>query len=370
MDGSVFASCGLRECIEQAAERAGWRQKYGRLRSRGGRYRGIGIGIGAQASGSKGLDNDTSAAMIKIADDGIVTLYTGIPDMGQGSHTVMAMIAAEVLGTVPEDIRIVQGDSDIVPFDWGAFSQRGTFMTGNAVKAAAEDARRQLATIAAHELGVPAEKLLFGGGVVRVAGDPKRSLSFREVVYKSLHSPEGRFVMGRGFFNSPQPFGALAFSFGCQIAEVEVDPKTGAVALLKVTAAHDIGRAINPLAVEGQLDGQVFSGMGQVLYEECRIEDGMMMNPSRLEYKLPRAYELPELEYILVETIDPYGPFGAKEVGEGPIVVSMGAIASAVANAVGAFVPEIPMTPWKVLRMLRAKDEGAVEFDKSWREGR
>ncbi len=369
MDGSIFASCGLRECIEQAAERAGWRDKYGRLRSRGGRYRGIGIGIGAQASGSKGLDNDTSAAMIKIADDGIVTLYTGIPDMGQGSHTVMAMIAAEVLGTVPEDIRIVQGDSDIVPFDWGAFSQRGTFMTGNAVKAAAEDARQQLATIAARELGVPAEKLLFGDGRVRVADDPELALSFREVVYKSLHSPEGRFVMGRGFFNSPKPFGALAFSFGCQIAEVEVDPNTGAVALLKVTAAHDIGRAINPLAVEGQLDGQVFSGMGQVLYEECRIEDGMMMNPSRLEYKLPRAYELPDLDYILVETIDPYGPFGAKEVGEGPIVVSMGAIASAVANAIGAFVPEIPMTPWKVLRMLRTKDEGAVEFNKSWREG-
>jgi 4-hydroxybenzoyl-CoA reductase subunit alpha len=289
--------------------------------------------------------------------------------MGQGSHTVMAMIAAEVLGTVPEDIRIVQGDSDIVPFDWGAFSQRGTFMTGNAVKAAAEDARQQLATIAARELGVPAEKLLFGDGRVRVADDPELALSFREVVYKSLHSPEGRFVMGRGFFNSPKPFGALAFSFGCQIAEVEVDPNTGAVALLKVTAAHDIGRAINPLAVEGQLDGQVFSGMGQVLYEECRIEDGMMMNPSRLEYKLPRAYELPDLDYILVETIDPYGPFGAKEVGEGPIVVSMGAIASAVANAIGAFVPEIPMTPWKVLRMLRVKDESGVEFDKRWREG-
>jgi len=369
MDGSVFASCGLRECIEQAAERAGWREKYGHLQPRDGRYRGIGIGIGAQASGSKGADNDTSAAMIKIADDGIVTLYTGIPDMGQGSHTVMSMIAAEVLGTVPEDIRVVQGDSDIVPFDWGAFSQRGTFMTGNAVKAAAEDARQQLAEIASLELDVPAEKLLFGGGMVRVADNPERSLTFREVVFKSLHSPEGRFVMGRGFFNSPKPFGAMAFSFGCQIAEVEVDPKNGAVTLCKVTAAHDIGRAINPLAVEGQIDGQVFSGMGQVLTEECRMEDGMILNPSRLEYKLPRAYELPDVDYILVETIDPYGPFGAKEVGEGPIVVSMGAIASAVANAVGTFVPEIPMTPWKVLRMLRAQDKGADDSHMSWHEG-
>jgi len=363
MDGSVFASCGLRECIEQAAERSGWKRKYGRLRSKDGLYRGIGMGIGAQASGSKGADNDTSAAMIKIADDGIVTLYTGIPDMGQGSHTVMSMIVAEVLGTIPEDVRIVQGDSDIVPFDWGAFSQRGTFMTGNAVKAAAEDARGQLAMIAASELDVPAEKLVFGGGIIRDADNPERSLTFREVVFKGLHSLEGRFVMGRGFFNSPKPFGALAFSFGCQIAEVEVDPKTGTVALRKVTAAHDIGRAINPLAVEGQLDGQVFSGMGQVLTEECRMEDGMMLNPSRLEYKLPRAYELPDVDYILVETIDPYGPFGAKEVGEGPIVVSMGAIASAVANAVGSMMPEIPMTPWRVLRMLRAGEKDSENMN-------
>ncbi len=352
-DGSVFASCGLKDCIRQATARAGWRDKHGKLP----KYRGIGIGIGAQASGSKGTDNDTSAAMVKISDDGIVTLYTGIPDMGQGSHTVMSMIAAEVLGCDPADIRIVQGDSDITPFDWGAFSQRGTFTTGNAVKNACEDAREQLLAVAARELGAePADIELHAGRAV-VRGEGTRSLSFREVVWKTLHSQEGRFVMGRGFFNSPKPFGALAFSFGCQVAEVEVDPTTGAVTVLKVTAAHDIGRAINPLAVEGQLDGQVFSGMSQVLYEECRVEDGLVLNPSRLEYKLPRTYELPEVDYVLVETIDPYGPFGAKEVGEGPIVVTMSAVASAVANALGGMVPEIPMTPWRVLRVLRAREQ-------------
>jgi CO/xanthine dehydrogenase Mo-binding subunit len=353
MDGSEFASCGLRECIRQAAERAGWQDKYGKLAPKNGKYRGIGIGIGAQASGSKGASNDTSAAMIKVADDGIVTLYTGIPDMGQGSHTVMCMIAAEVLGTVAEDIRVVQGDSDITPFDWGAFSQRGTFMTGNAVKAAAEDARAQLVAVAARELDADPAEIVLRGGEVYVENDPGKRMTFKQVAQKSLHSAEGRFVMGRGFFNSPKDFGALAFSFGAQVAEVEVDAKTGAVTLLKVTAAHDIGRAMNPLAVEGQIDGQVFSGMGQVLYEECRVEDGLVLNASRLEYKLPRAYEMPEVDYILVETIDPYGPFGAKEVGEGPIVVSMSAIASAVADAVGRTVPEIPMTPWTVLRTLR-----------------
>jgi 4-hydroxybenzoyl-CoA reductase subunit alpha len=161
--------------------------------------------------------------------------------------------------------------------------------------------------------------------------------------------------MGRGFFNSPLKFGALAFSFGAQVAEVEVDPQTGAVKVLKVTAAHDIGRAINPLGVEGQLDGQVFSGMSQVLYEECRTDEGQVLNPSRLEYKLPRTWEMPEVEYILVETIDPYGPFGAKEVGEGPIVVTMSAVANAVANALGGMLGEIPMTPWRVMRVMRAR---------------
>jgi 4-hydroxybenzoyl-CoA reductase subunit alpha len=364
-DGSVFASCGLQDCIRTVVERSDWKNKYGKLP----KYRGIGIGIGAQASGSKGADNDTSAAMVKVADDGIVTLYTGIPDMGQGSHTVMCMIAAEVLGTQPEDIRVVQGDSDITPFDWGAFSQRGTFTTGNAVKAACEDARDQLAAIAAAELDTPAGELVFRDGRVFAAASPEQSLSFGEVAAKTLHSAEGRFVMGRGFFNSPKPFGALAFSFGAQVAEVEVDPVTGAVALLKVWAAHDIGRVINQLAVEGQIDGQVFSGMSQVLYEECRVEDGLILNPSRLEYKLPRAYELPDVDYTLIETIDPYGPFGAKEVGEGPIVVSMSAVAAAVQNAVGAMVPEIPMTPWRVLRMLRGTADGSTSVDKHWSEG-
>lgn len=352
MDDSTFHSCGLKECISEAARRSGWKDKYGKLP----KGRGIGIGIGAQASGSKGASNDTSAAMVRVADDGIVTVYTGIPDMGQGSHTAMAMIAAEVLGVEPVDVRIVAGDSDIVPFDWGAFSQRGTFMTGNAVKAAAEDARAQLAAVGAAEFGVPADELVFADRKVWPRADPGRALAFTEVIGRTFHGLEGRYIMGRGFYNSPRKFGALAFSFGAQVAEVEVDLETGDVRVLKVTAAHDIGRAINPLAVEGQLDGQVFSGLSQVLYEECRVEDGQVLNPSRLEYKLPRTFELPEVDYALVETVDPYGPFGAKEVGEGPIVVTMSAVANAVANALGGMVPEIPVTPWRVLRVLRARE--------------
>ncbi len=203
--------------------------------------------------------------------------------------------------------------------------------------------------------------MVFTNRQVYPSGAPDRAILLVDVIDETSNKKEGRFVMGRGFYNSPKPMGSLAYSFGAQIAEVEVDPETGEVKVIKVTAAHDIGRAINPLAVEGQLDGQVFSGLSQILYEECLVDDGAILNPSRLEYKLPRTYELPEIEYEIVETIDPFGPFGAKEVGEGPIVVTVAAVASAVANALGGMMPEIPMTPWRVLRSIkqRSKDTAA-----------
>jgi CO/xanthine dehydrogenase Mo-binding subunit len=149
---------------------------------------------------------------------------------------------------------------------------------------------------------------------------------------------------------------ALAYSFGAQIAEVEVDPETGIVRLLKMTVAHDVGRAINPLAVEGQMDGQVFSGMGQTLLEACIMDRGQVLNPSLLDYKLPRPFEVPEIDHIIVETHDPYGPFGAKEVGQGPIQCTTQAIANAVSNAIGYPIKELPITPEMVLYTLRQKN--------------
>ncbi len=362
MTGTHFASCGLKECIEKAAAKSGWIRKFGRLPSGKGRARGfskgIGIGLSAMASGAKGrFTHDTSAAFIKVADDGMVTLATGIPDMGQGSHTTMAIIAAEVLGIAPTDITIVAGDTDVTPFDMGAFSQRGTFMTGNAVKAAALDAREQLAKVASEKFGCKPSQLVFRDHQVHPKKEPGRAMTFRKLAYDTLHSKEGRAVMGRGFFNSPLARGSMAYSFGAQIAEVTVDHETGLVRVDRVTAAHDLGRAINPQAVEGQIDGQVFSGMSQVLFEELVMDEGQPLNPSRLEYKLPRSFEVPEVVHILVETIDPYGPFGAKEVGEGPIVATMAAIGNAVANALGEHIPEMPITPWRVLRALGRQGE-------------
>ncbi len=354
LSGSHFASCGLKECITKATRRAGWGRKYGRLPA----YRGIGIGIGAMASGAKGVfRHDTSAAFIKIAEDGTMSLFTGLPDMGQSSHTAMAIIAAEVLGAQPADITVVSGDTDVDPLDVGAFTQRGTFNTGNAVIAAAGDARAQLARVAAERFGVKPAAVVFRDRQVFPKGEPGRAIALRQLVHDTLHSREGRFVMGRGFYNSPKDSGTMAYSFGAQVAEVTVDPETGFVTVERIVAAHDVGRAINPKIVEGQIDGQVFSGMSQALYEELLMEDGQMLNPSRLDYRLPRAFEMPAVEHIIVETNDPYGPFGAKEVGEGPIVCTMQAIANAVANAIGVPVQEMPLTPARVLRALAGRGE-------------
>lgn len=355
LTGSHFASCGLRECIRRAARRAGWKRKYGRLPP----GKGIGIGLSAMASGAKGrFVHDASAALVKVQEDGSVTLLTGIPDMGQGSHTTMAIIAAEVLGVAATAVNVIAGDTDITPFDVGAFSQRGTFNTGNAVKAAAEDARSQLAKVAARRFGCRPAAVVFRDGAVFPKRDPALAVPFAKLVAETLNSAEGRVVLGRGFYNSPAAKGSMAYSFGAQVVEVTVDPDTGFVRVDRVVAAHDLGRAINPAAVEGQIDGQVFSGMSQVLYEEVLMEDGQPLNPSRLEYKLPRAWEVPEVEHILVETVDPYGPFGAKEVGEGPIVATMAAIGNAVADAIGEPVTEMPVAPWRVLRALGRQRRG------------
>jgi CO/xanthine dehydrogenase Mo-binding subunit len=350
MSGETFASCGLKECLEKVRDASGWKDKYGKLP----KYHGIGVGMGSMAAGARGaFKHDTSAAMVKVGEDGRVTVFTGIPDMGQGTHTTMAMITAEVLGLKDTEVSVVAGDTDITPVDVGAFAQRGTIMTGNAVKNAAEDARDQLAKNAAEWFEVDESQLEFREGNIGVIGDPEKVASFAKIAYGTLHSKEGRFVMGRGFFTTPVDYGTAAWSFGAQVAEVKVDPETGLVTVMKVWVAHDCGKAINPLAVEGQIDGQVYSAMSQVLYEECETDEGQYLNPSRLEYKMPRTYEMPEVEYIIVETNDPYGPFGAKEVGEGPIVVAGGAIAAAVADAVGSFLPEIPMTPFKTWREVR-----------------
>lgn len=352
VNGVHFKSCGLKECITKASVAAGWSDKFGKLPP----YRGIGIGIGAMASGgARGpMGRDTSNAFLKLSEDGKITVITGLPDMGQSSHTAMAIIAAEALGVEAEDVTVVSGDTDVTPYDVGAFSQRGTFMTGNAVLAAANTAKQKISDFLSTQWEVSPDEIVYQDRTVFPASEPSKGMPLKEALKQIVIQGDGNYVMAEGSFASdPGQKGAKAYSFGAQVVEVEVDPDTGEVAVLNVVHAHDVGRALNPKVVEGQIDGQFFSGMSQVLYEECLMDEGQVLNPTRLEYKMPRSYEMPEIEHIIVETIDPLGPFGAKEVGEGPIVCTMHTIANAVANAIGVRVMEMPMTPARIMRGIK-----------------
>lgn len=358
-----IASCGLTESIRKVAENAHWKGNRGSLQ---GQRRGLGIGCGSVCSGAKGFfPHDTSAAMIKIYEDGTGTLFTGTTDMGQGSHTCLAQIAAEELGIHYEDILVVSGDTEITPFDLGAYGQRSTFIGGNAVKAAAREAKRKILEAAAERLQAKIEDLEARERRVFLKGDPARGISVSEAVRARQNSEKGEPIMGVGFYNpaseptDPKTFQgnlALAYSFGAQVAEVEVDSETGQAKLKKMTVAHDVGFAINPLAVEGQIHGQVWSGREMALFQERLLEGGQTLNPSFLDYKFSTAMDAPEVEISLVETNDPYGPFGAKEVGRGPIMAVAQAIGNAIYDATGVRIKSLPITPEKILE---AFEEGA-----------
>ncbi|GAC1430628.1 MAG: hypothetical protein NVS1B11_14210 [Terriglobales bacterium] len=409
VNGLRVQSYGLPECIDQVVKRSGWAQRKGKL----ARGRGLGIACSHYVSGAANSiirsDMPHSTVNIKIDRDGGVVVYTGASEIGQGSDTMTAQIAAETLGCSMGRIKIVAADTDLTPIDIGSYSSRVTFMAGNATLRAAESVKKQIALAAARKMGCPAEELVFredfiyrkgfageGAGAThstskssdnqqsessvsgRVEGQilrgsfqqkrkdegPKDSVSFEEAVVAAIdfhgaltgtgsYAPpaEARGGKHKGGGVGPSP----AYSYSAQVAEVSVDEETGEVTVHKVWAAHDCGRALNPVSVEGQIIGSVWMGMGQALTEEMIWKDGMLMNPGLLEYRSPSAVESPEIEPIIVESIDPEGPFGAKECSEGSLAATIPAIANAIEDAVGIRLHESPFTPERVLAALRAK---------------
>jgi 4-hydroxybenzoyl-CoA reductase subunit alpha len=403
VNGLRVHSYGLPECIEKTVERSGWKERKGKLP----RGRGLGIGCSHYVSGAANSiirsDMPHSTVNIKIDRDGGVVVYTGASEIGQGSDTMTAQIAAETLGCSLGRIKIVAADTDLTPIDIGSYSSRVTFMAGNATLRAALEVKKQIAAAAAREMGCAAEAMVFGNDVVsrkndaaeapastqaatrseasvsgRVEGQilrgslqqkrkdkgPKDSMTFEEAVVAAIDfhgtltgtgsyapPPEARGGKYKGGGVGPSP----AYSYSAQVAEVSVDEETGEVTVHKVWAAHDCGRALNPVSVEGQIIGSVWMGMGQALTEEMVWKDGMLMNPGLLEYRSPSSVESPEVEPIIVESIDPEGPFGAKECSEGSLAATIPAIANAIYDAVGVRLHEAPFTPERVLAALRAK---------------
>jgi 4-hydroxybenzoyl-CoA reductase alpha subunit len=358
---------GLVEAVQAAADKAGWKQKRGKGRGNGPIARGIGISCGGFACGPKTSALSDSSCLIKLEEDGGVTVLSGATDIGQGSTTVIAQIVAEVLGLQVNDIAMVVGDTDVTPYDCGTFGSRVTFYAGNAAKKAAEDLKNQLAGVAAKRWKVRPDKLVFGNGHVYVKDAPDKKVAFTEVAKAAQVSSELGVVIAKATYYPPDVdwpdlknscVGNIAagYSFSTQIAEVEVDRETGQVKLVNMVLGDDCGFPLNTLACEGQAHGSASNGQGEAMFEELLMAQGRVLNSSWRDYKLPTAADTPNMEVIHVITNEPAGPFGAKEIGEGFIISNPGAIANAVHDATGVWIKDLPITPEKVLSALEAKE--------------
>jgi 4-hydroxybenzoyl-CoA reductase alpha subunit len=363
--GVKITTCGLSECIERAAESVDWKEQRAKAGNRGvGMASMIHVGGGARIYPSDGC-----GSTVKVDDFGKVTLVTGATDMGQGADTMLAQIVAEELGVPVENVTVISTDTDITPWDVGAHASRTTFVAGNSARLAAADAKRQILEAAAQNLGEKVENLDMKDGKVFLRGEPEEWIPFAKMVRSKHFRPDGDVILAKGWYEPPterqdKEFRgniSATYGFATQAVEVEVDTETGEVAVLKIAAAHDVGRAINPMAVEGQIHGGVSMGLGYGLYEELVVERGEVLNPNFADYALPTALDMPPIETILIETDDPAGPFGAKGMSEPACIPTAPAIANAIYDAVGVRIRDLPITSEKVLKALKEKEEKTQE---------
>jgi 4-hydroxybenzoyl-CoA reductase subunit alpha len=367
------STIGLSECIRRVSRAADWGQRFRKLPF----GQGVGLACSSYLSGA-GLpiywnDMPHSGVQLKLDRSGGVTAFCGATEIGQGSDDVLVACVAEVLGVEPLDIRAVTGDTDLTPVDLGSYSSRVTLMMGHAAVQAAERARDLLAAAVSKKLNVPADRLVFADRRVFDTTDPASGVTFAEAVCLAeaafgtvgttgSYTPPPSAARFKGGGVGPSP----TYSYTAAIVEVHVDPNTGWVEVPRVWIAHDIGQSINPTLVRGQVEGSVYMAIGEALMEEQtfrrlppRLSHALVHKfPSMLEYKSPTTLDMPDVFTELVEHPDPRGPFGAKEVGQGPLLPVMPAIANAVYDAVGVRIDEVPITPEKVLKALDEKAKG------------
>jgi CO/xanthine dehydrogenase Mo-binding subunit len=368
-----IGSIGLEECIKRVVALSDWKNRFRKLPA----GRGLGIACGAYLCGA-GLPiywnkMPQSGVQLLLDRSGQVTAFCGATEIGQGSDDVLAAIIAEVLGIDPFDVRLVTGDTGLTPVDLGSYSSRVTVMMGHAAIQAAERIREMLADAAAEQLVAIPDRLVFSQGRVFLAEDPSRGMSFAEAVvfaetkFGTLGSV-GSYVPPRapGRYKGAGVGPSPAYSYTACVVEVEVDKATGWISVPKVWIAHDIGRTINPVLARGQVEGSVYMALGEALMEEQVFRrlppkmSGALVHkfPSLLEYKSLTSLDMPEVVTELVEDPDPNCPFGAKEVGQGPLLPVMPAVANAIYDAVGVRIDEVPITPDKVLKALELKAQG------------
>lgn len=321
--------------------------------------RGRGIGCNLYGVGYGFGRPDHSSALVEVADDGTVTVLSGACDIGQGSDTVLCQIAAEELGVPYENVRIVSADTGATPDALCTSASRQTFVSGKAVQLAAADARKYLLEYAAELLSCKPDELDIRNNKVFNCNNENVSMPFAELAYMA-HLNGKRFLGFSWYDNTTadvdhdtnQGDAYACYIFATQMADVEVDTDTGEVTVLKVVAAHDVGRALNPMMVEQQIEGAILQGMGYAMMEEVILKDGRTLTPNFSKYLLPTFMDAPEIETILVEDEAEKGPYGAKGVGEGAIIPTAAAIVNAVYNAVGVRITELPVTPEKILKGL------------------
>ncbi|GMU54718.1 MAG: oxidoreductase [Candidatus Xenobia bacterium] len=354
----VILSCEMEECIRRGKQAIDWDKKRSRPPAEGSKKRGVGMACLMHGSGIPGVD--MGAAYLKINEDGSFNLQVGATDIGTGADTVFAQIAAEVL-TVPTDKMIVySSDTDFTPFDVGAYASSTTYITGVAVKKAAEQCRDQILSVASNMLEEPIDNLTLRDG--RVWAGNERSLTLSEIALYSLYQSEQFQIQGAAShfsYHSPPPFAA-------QFAEVEVDTETGQVKVLEFVSCVDCGVAINPDGATGQIEGGVTQGLGYALTEGMVFDDkGKLLNTSFRDYKILASTDMPRMTSILVESYEPHGPFGAKAVAEIPIDGPAPAVSNAIFNAIGVRMRALPFTPENVHRALKNPREQDIEKRKS-----
>lgn len=340
---AVYPDIGLKECLEAVRESDIWRSR-GEKKEVDGKRRGVGVAVGGWMGGLQ-----PASAQVRLNGDGTFHVVVGANDI-TGTNTSFAQIAAEELGVPVETVNVITGDTTTAPFGGITGGSKTLFTVGLAVKAAAEDAHQQMLSIAAQRLEADPEDMEIAEGEVRVKGSPDESIPLRRLAsittgFGAPHPP----ILGRGSIAAHRQ----APGFSAQVAEVEVDPETGEVTVLRWTTAQDVGKAVNPLSVEGQMQGATAHAMGIGLWEELLYdENGCLLNPHLLDYKMPTAMDVPKIETLVVEVPSEDGPYGARGVGEPPIVPGAAVVANAVEDAIGVRVTEVPITPERILRAM------------------
>jgi len=365
----TVTTIGLGECIDRVVEASGWREKRAKPPATGPRKLGVGIACSAYLTGAGTAvywNNMPHSGVIVRADrSGCVAVLCGATDVGQGSDSILAYLPAEVLGIEPKDVHVHPADTSLTPVDLGSYSSRVTLMCGMAAIQASQRLREVIARAVARKLEVDTGALAFRERRVGVPDDWEKALPFAQAVelaeamhgvlaFAGSYAPPKRAGKYKGGGVGPSP----CYSYSACVVELTVDEETGEIELHDVWIGHDIGRALNPLLAEGQVEGSVYMGIGEAVMEGQVFRKGVHKNPSLLEYKSPTTLETPEIHTFLIETDDPEGPFGAKEAGQGPLLPVIPAIANAVYHAVGVRCDEVPITPEMILKGLVLKRQG------------